>query len=266
VTDREFKKEILGYFKKHGRTHLPWRQTTDPYKIMVSEIMLQQTQVDRVIPKYQVFLKAFPTAKKLALATNTEVLALWSGLGYNRRALNLKRAAEMVVGELKAKFPTTKDELDTLPGIGPYTAGAIAAFAYNSPEVFIETNIRAVYIHYFFIDKTKVDDSELLPIIERTVDRTNPRQWYSALMDRGSALKKEFPNPSRRSKQHSVQTKFEGSVRQVRGAILKLLLEKKKVTLVEIKKLFDDERYKSAIASMMAEGMIKKEGKYFFLS
>jgi A/G-specific adenine glycosylase len=265
VTDKEFQKEIYRYFKKHGRLHLPWRGETDPYKILVSEIMLQQTQAGRVVPKYEAFIKRWDSAKKLAKAPNSDVLSLWSGLGYNRRALNLKRAAEAVETQFKGVFPKTKEGILALPGVGPYTAGAILAFAFNQPEVMIETNIRSVYIHFYFPKKKKVDDKELLSIIERTMDRRNPRNWYAALMDYGAILKATNPNPSRRSKHHAKQSKFKGSLREVRGAVLKLLLKQKKVSEREVGALFDAERAEGALRGLTKDGLIKKVGNSYTL-
>ena len=266
VTDAEFKKQIYSYYKKHGRHDLPWRKTADPYRILVSEIMLQQTQVGRVIPKYQAFLKAFPTAKKLAQATNTEVLGLWRGLGYNRRAINLKRACEVITSLYKGVFPKTKVDLEELPGVGPYTAGAVSAFAYNLPEVCIETNIRAVYIHFFFPTQKKVDDAALLPIITRTLDTKNPRIWYWALMDYGAMLKSTRTNPGRKSKQHTTQSKFKGSVREVRGDILRTLLAKKKATRKQLQKEFEDERFLKAVNGLLKDSLIVKKGNSYTLA
>jgi A/G-specific adenine glycosylase len=264
-TDEKFIKGIYSFYEKHGRGNLPWRKTTDPYKIWLSEIMLQQTQVDRVVPKYEAFLKVFPTVTKLAKATNSEVLGLWSGLGYNRRALLGLRTAQAVVDTHKGVFPRTMAGLDALPGIGPYIAGAIMAFAYNQPEVLIETNIRTVYIHFYFPKKKVVDDAEILPIIERTLDTKNPREWYWALMDYGSDLKKKIPNPSRKSKHHTVQTTFKGSVREIRGDILRTLLSKKKATAKSLQKNFDTEKFERAIQGLLKEKIIQKKGKKFIL-
>jgi A/G-specific adenine glycosylase len=192
--------------------------------------MLQQTQSSRVIPKYKAFLEAFPNARALAESSVRDVLSLWQGLGYNRRALLLKRTAEAIVTKYKGRFPKTQDELVALPGIGPYTASALMAFAYNTPTVMIETNIRAVFIHFFFPKSKKVPDAKLLPLIEKYMDREKPREWYNALMDYGSMLKATVPNPSRKSKHHTKQSKFNGSMRQIRGAIIRLYTENPKMT------------------------------------
>lgn len=183
--------------------------------------MLQQTQTDRVVPKYEAFLAAFPTLAALAAADSVTVLQYWQGLGYNRRGLNLQRAAQEIMSRFSGQVPTAEQDLRSLPGIGPYTAAAIRAFAFNMPAVVIETNIRRAYLHHFFADQEGVPDKELLPVIDRTMDRKNPRQWYQALMDYGAYLGRTLPNPNRRSKHYSKQSKFEGSRRQLRGEIVR---------------------------------------------
>jgi A/G-specific adenine glycosylase len=170
MTPKRFQEKVWDFYRQSGRHSLPWRKTHDPYKILVSEMMLQQTQVDRVIPKYEAFLKRFPKVLDLAAAPLSDVLALWSGLGYNRRALFLKRIADVVTAEMKGKFPKDAESLRALPGVGPYTAAAVSTFAYNQSNVFIETNIRAAYLHEFFPDMQGVSDAQILPLITKTVD------------------------------------------------------------------------------------------------
>ncbi len=225
---RAFRKTVLDHHARHGRHSLPWRQTRDPYRIMVSEIMLQQTQVARVLSKYDEFLRAFPTAEALAQSSTAPLLAVWKGLGYNRRALNLKRAAEAIVRDHGGSFPRDAKALEALPGIGQSTRGAIMAFAFGIPTAFIETNIRAVYIHHFFKEaegKTAVHDRDLIPLIEESVLADDPRTWYYALMDYGVHLKATMPNPSRRSAHHVRQSPFKGSNRELRSQMLQLILE-----------------------------------------
>lgn len=221
---KKFQKTVWSYYRKHKRD-LPWRKTRDPYKILVSEIMLQQTQVPRVILKYGSFLKKFPTTKALAKAKVGDVLRQWQGLGYNRRALYLKRCAEEIEKNFKGKFPKDFKTLCTLPGVGPATAGDLMAFAWNMPVPVIETNVRSVFIHFFFQDKEKISDKDILPLIEKALDAKNPREWYWAVFDYGAELKKSG-NPSRKSAHHAKQSKFEGSHRQKRAVILKTILEK----------------------------------------
>lgn len=218
-----FRKAIYDYYRRHGRDDLPWRRTRDPYRILVSEYMLQQTQVPRVLEKYGPFIGRFPDFHSLAGAPLRDVLGMWSGLGYNRRALYLRRAAQRVIADFDGTLPSRIDELVTLPGVGRATAAAVAAFAFEAAHPFIETNIRTVFIHHFFRRRSRVSDEEILPLVERTLDRTNPRAWYYALMDYGSMIKKVHGNPSRRSVNPARQGAFEGSDRQARGLIVRVL-------------------------------------------
>jgi A/G-specific adenine glycosylase len=228
-----FQKTILDHYHANPRP-MPWRTTQDPYNILVSEIMLQQTQVERVKAKYAEFLSGFPTFKDLAAASLTDVLLIWQGLGYNRRAIALKRCAEEIVNRYGGQFPHKIDELESLPGIGPYTARAVAAFAFGIAEPFIETNIRTVFIHYFFQGRDKVNDREIMPLVAATLDRQNPREWYYALMDFGVLLKQLHPNPGRRSRHHAQQSRFEGSNRQLRSRLLRAVLANPGSTVTEL--------------------------------
>ena len=245
---------------------LPWRETADPYRIMVSEIMLQQTQVDRVTAKFVEFVGRFPDVAVLASSELADVLTVWQGLGYNRRALALKRAAEAIVAHFGGIVPATRKELESLPGIGPYTAGAILAFAYDRPAVFIETNIRSVFIHHFFHDRDRIHDRDLLPLVDMTMDRSRPRAWYNALMDYGVVLKREHPNPSRKSLHHLRQSAFEGSNRQQRSALLKMVLAHPGLSAdaVASRVTGAHENIARNLAQMEQEGLIvRKRGKYF---
>jgi A/G-specific adenine glycosylase len=226
---RKFQDLVYQNYMYNGRT-LPWRKSCDPYHVLVSEIMLQQTQVDRVISKYVEFISVFPCFDALAAASMQDILKVWQGMGYNRRALYLKRIADTVVDSCNGTLPRSPEELVKLPGIGKATAASIAAFAFNQPVIFIETNIRSVFIHYFFNDRSNIPDDELLPYLEKTLDRTNPRKWYNALMDLGTRLKAKHGNPSRRSKHYQVQSRFEGSRRQLRGKIIKALTRKQRLS------------------------------------
>ena len=247
-----FKKKVWGYYKKSGRHNLPWRHTRDPYKILISEVMLQQTQVDRVIPYYKKFLALFPTPRALAKATPADVLRAWQGLGYNRRALYLHRSAQLIRSSASYQLK--------LPGVGAYTRSAIRVFAWNKPEVMLETNIRTVFLHHFFPHSSEIHDREILAIIEKTMDTQNPREWYWALMDYGAHVKKTNPNPSRKSKHHTHQSPFRGSRREIRGKILKnlLLAPRPKKTIFE---LFPKERkneVEKVLVDLGREGFLRK--------
>jgi A/G-specific adenine glycosylase len=218
-----FQDKVYSYFQEHGRA-FPWRSTDDPYCILVSEIMLQQTQTERVAARYERFIERFPNFSTLAAAPLKEILSAWQGLGYNRRTLNLKKTAGLVLSTLQGRLPSDPKALMNLPGIGKTTACAICAFAFDMPTVFIETNIRTVFIHHFFSDRNGVTDSEIYPLVEKTLDRRAPRMWYYALMDYGVMLKKRFKNLGRRSAHYSKQSPFKGSDRQIRSLILKTLI------------------------------------------
>jgi A/G-specific adenine glycosylase len=220
---------------------MPWRDAPSAYNVVVSEVMLQQTQVPRVLQKYPQFLAVFPDFPTLAAARVVDLLAVWQGMGYNRRALYLQKLAQRVVAEYAGQLPPDPAALIKLPGIGPGTAGSIAAFAFNQPTVFIETNIRRVFIHHFFADIDGVRDAELLPLIDRELDHSNPRQWYYALMDYGAHLATTVPNPNRRSHHYTRQSQFEGSDRQIRGAIVRLLLEFPVLTAQDVVNRFPNE-------------------------
>lgn len=258
---------VLSYYQKEGRHNLPWRKTDNPYKILVSEMMLQQTQVDRVLPKYKAFLKAFPTVQKLADASLADVLTLWNGLGYNRRAKLLHNCAKEVVTTYGGTFPKSYDELIKLPGIGPYTAGAVSAFAFNLPVVMIETNIRTVFLYHFFKQKEDVHDDVILKLVAETLDTKKPREWYWALMDYGAYIKKEFGNQNSKSKHYTKQSTFLGSDRQIRGALLKVLITGKKAfTRKELHAqlaTFEDIRIDAQLENMIREALITHQrGRY----
>jgi A/G-specific adenine glycosylase len=227
--------------------------------------MLQQTQVERVIEKYKEFLAAFPDFFSLAKAPLAKVLRIWSGMGYNRRALSLKSLAQKVVDEHQGRLPSEQEKLLALPGIGTYTAGAITAFAFNKPVVFMDTNIRRVYIHEFFHDRGDVHDDEIVPLLEQTMDAGSPGKWYNALMDYGTMLKREQVNPNRRSAHYTKQSPFENSNRQVRGSILKMLVKEAPLTRAQIvtRTGMDPERVDKNIMQLVDEGFIKKKGRVY---
>ena len=261
-----FHMQIRGYYKQHRR-NFPWRETTDPYRILVSEVMLQQTQTSRVEGKYLQFLEAFPDVAALDAAELTSVLRIWKGLGYNRRALALKRIAQIVLRDFGGELPQSLEALLSMPGIGRATAGAILAFAFNEPVVFIETNIRRVFLHFFYPDQDAVSDREILPIVEQTLDRDDPRHWYYALMDYGAMLAKDGLNPNRRSTHYTRQARFIGSNRQIRGQILQLLLEASRFHEKELIEHIgvEAERVRTILAALVEEGFLMREKGELFL-
>ena len=206
---KKFKEVVWNYYSEHKRM-MPWRETSDPYHILVSEIMLQQTQVGRVLIMYPKFIKALPSFKHLVKAPLSRVLNVWQGMGYNRRAIALKKIAEKVMREYGGVLPRDVEILKTFSGIGKATAGSIGAFAFNMPTIFIETNIRRVFIYHFFPHKEKVSDEEILKYIATTVDTKNPREWYWALMDYGTHLGQVMKknNPNKKIKEYHLQSKF----------------------------------------------------------
>lgn len=258
----EFREAVLAHYREHGRD-LPWRRTRDPYAILVSEVMLQQTQVSRVVPKYEAFLRAFPTVEALASAPLADVLRVWSGLGYNRRAKALHAAARTIVARHGGAVPGSYEELRALPGIGHATAAQVLAFAFGVAVPYVETNIRAALIHWFFPERDRVSDRELLPLVEATLDRDDPRTWCYALMDYGAALKRAVPNPSRRSAHHVRQAAFAGSSREARGAVLKALALRGRATTARIAADagIDAERIARAVEALEREGLVVRDGR-----
>jgi len=237
---------------------------------MVSEIMLQQTGVTRVTSKYQEFLEVFPAIQTLATAKLSEVLIVWSGLGYNRRAKFLHQAAQTVVNQYHGKLPHTLKELVSLPGIGPNTAGAILTYAFNEPCIFIETNIRTAYIHHFFAEHPEVTDAQIAELLKQTLaietqqPEPNYREFYWALMDYGSYLKKEVGGLLHQSKAYSKQSVFEGSRRQIRGKILKLLALQP-LTAAQLADSIIDDRLEAVLVDLLQENLIEKAKGYYSL-
>lgn len=260
ATVRKFQEMIYRHYRIHGRK-LPWRMTQNPYYILVSEIMLQQTQVQRVMGKYEPFISAFPDFSSLAQASLRRVLREWQGLGYNRRAIALKQIAQRVTEEFHGKLPSSVETLITFPGIGEATAGSISAFAFHKPTVFIETNIRRVFIHSFFHDRTNIRDAEILPLVGQTLDTSHPREWYYALMDYGVILKQKQVNPNRRSAHYQKQSPFQGSNRQVRGMILKALTTESYLSEQEIAQKLQIrlEKIKNNLVQLEKEGFIERK-------
>lgn len=230
--------------------------------------MLQQTQVDRVAVKFVEFVETFPTFEVLAAAPFERVLHIWQGMGYNRRAKALKGIAQKVVNEFGGLIPRDVAILKTLPGIGAHTAASIAAYAFNEPAVFIETNIRTVYIHCFFEDDARVHDDDLYPLVEQTLYRNNPNRWYNALMDYGTALKDELGNVSRRSRHYVRQSPFEGSNRQIRSMIVKALLGERGCSPLAVARRIGKPRdvVKRNLEQLAREGLISQSGTCFTIA
>lgn len=263
MNSNEFIVLIWQHYADHARD-MPWRSNPEPYWVLVSEVMLQQTQVSRVTPKFEQFITRFPNIEQLAEASLSNVLSQWSGLGYNRRAKFLQLAAQQIVATHNRAVPDNQAALEALPGIGPNTAGAILAYAYNQPVVFIETNIRSVYLHHFFNGQIDVDDRDVRRLVAATLDHANPREWYWALMDYGSWLKQQTPNPSRASRHHSKQDQFEGSVRQLRSKILQKLLEGPQ-DIACLHASMKDARSKQVLKVLIDEGLVQMNKNFAYI-
>lgn len=267
---KEFQNKILSWSDENNFDHLPWRQTRDPYCVMVSEVMLQQTQIVRVLEKYDQWMKRFPTVQDLAQSSLREVLEVWQGLGYNRRGKFLHEAAKQIVSEYSSAISSDPDELMKLPGVGHYTSHAVACFASENCSPFLDTNIRRVYIYFFFIDQTEIDDKDVLEKIRECEPAQNKRGWYLALMDYGrEVLGKKKRNANSKSKHYSKQSKFEGSRRQARAAVVRELVKSssprtKDELLETIREEISDEysspvEFEKIILALHGEGMIRAE-------
>ena len=246
---------------------MPWRDNTDPYYVLVSEMMLQQTQVARVVPKFKEFVSAFPDISSLALTPLANVLILWNGLGYNRRAKFLHDAAKMIVNDFGGEVPLGAPELQSLPGIGANTAGAVRAYAFNQPALFIETNIRTVLLHHFFESMAGVTDKQLLTVLERVLDRKNPRQFYWATMDYGAWLKAHGFGQVHRARAYKKQTPLKGSRREMRGRILKALSAHDFLSNEDLQAAVQaDDRYELAVRSLVADGLVSASSSGYLLT
>lgn len=258
-----FQQALLPYYDAKRRD-LPWRHLSSNdaerfYQVLVSEFMLQQTQVSRVIEKYLSWLTRFPNMNTLAKASFLEVLGEWAGLGYSRRAKYLHDCAQSFSN---SKLPDSVEELTHFKGIGPNTAGAVLAYYKNIPTAFIETNIRTVLFHHFYQGKTDISDSDLSLLVKKLVDANNPRAWYWAMMDYGSDLKKSLRNISM-SKHYKKQSVFEGSNRQLRSRLLKYLLSGSCTTMEALSRV---EKKQFIIDSLVKDGLIVCKLGYVSLS
>jgi A/G-specific adenine glycosylase len=260
----EFRRVIYSRYGDAGRV-FPWRQNTGPWGVLVSEFMLQQTQTDRVIPYWERWMRLWPSPRDLAGASLEAVMREWSGLGYNRRARYIRDCAVTIAADHNGLVPETPEGLRGLPGIGPYTAGAVACFGYNYPAVFIETNIRAAALHFFFQGREGVKDGEIFPFLEAALDRENPRKWNWALMDYGAALKKLTANPNRRSAHYARQSPFEGSFRRLRGMVIKALAFQGPATAEDLARrtgMGEEDVYRAAESLEKDLMVAEKEGVY----
>lgn len=267
MTPGELREIIWDYYAKQRRD-LPWRQpdadgTYNPYHILVSELMLQQTQVPRVIPKYASFLAAFPTIDDLAEAPLSAVLTQWQGLGYNRRAKYLHEAAKQLA---TIHTDWSYEQLVACKGIGPNTAAAVSVYTYDTPLLFIETNVRSVLLHHLFPDHDSVRDRELLEALDELLDREHPREFYWALMDYGTFLKQTAGNAARRSHHYKKQSTFKGSNRQLRGMIIRKLAAGPVDVATLQKEAGGDVRLGAVLEGLIGEGLIVRKGTTYQLA
>lgn len=266
MTIRRFREIVWAHAEAHGRHALPWRAAkAGAYQVLVSELMLQQTQVDRVVPFYRAFLAQFPTVRMLAEAPLSDVLRAWQGLGYNRRAKMLHDAAKAIMRDHGGRVPRGVAALERLPGVGPYTARAVTAFAYNEDVIFIETNLRTAVIHHFFPDRERVSDAEVLAVLEKAFPNGQARDWYAALMDYGAHLKRSGIRVNSRSKGYVKQKAFCGSDREARGAVLKALTARPQSARTLSGLLGADRapQLRRALSALLAEGMVvRRTGSY----
>lgn len=268
LTDQQiaaFQESVWAYFRD-ARRIMPWRENPDPYYVLVSELMLQQTQVPRVIPKFESFIRRFPNIQTLTNANLSQILSEWNGLGYNRRAKFLHDSARAVVQNFGGKIPDSYEQLMSLPGVGPNTAGAILTYAFNQPVVFVETNVRTVYIHHFYHDQFDVTDKQIRELAEQTLDGENPREWFWALMDYGTYLKQTRPGRNSQSKHYKKQSPLVGSLREMRGRIIKTLLDTPLGDELLRKRVEADDRFAPAIDALIREGMVAKRNEKWCLT
>ena len=242
---------------------MPWRDDPSFYHVLVSELMLQQTQVSRVLVKFDEFMKPFPTIEALAKASLADVLRVWQGLGYNRRAKFLHEAAKYVVQHGQ---PTTIDGLVELPGVGRNTAGALMNYVYEIPTPFIETNIRTVFLNHFFEGEKSVSDAAIYELVDETMDREHPREWFWALMDYGAWLKSQGAGVLDLSTHYRKQAPLNGSVREVRGQIIAHLISRDYEIIELSDALNADERFEPAIEGLVRDGLISRSGTRIHLT
>ncbi len=269
ASEKEVFISSVHHLGRENRRVLPWRYLDDPYAVLVSEVMLQQTQVKRVLDYWPRWMSLFPTIDSLASAASSDVLEAWQGLGYNRRALALKRCADICSSDHGGELPLQYELLIELPGIGSATAAGVRAFAGDLPGVYLETNVRSVFLHSFFSQrKSPVADREIIPLIEQTCPDRDVRTWYYDLLDYGAFLKKAFPNPSRKSAGHTRQSAFEGSRRQKRAELVRLVLDEPGSTFDQLRSgleaLETDSGRNAPDVRLVSELVEELEGEGFF--
>ena len=212
-----------------------------------------------MVPFYEKWIRRFPDFASLTDAKFSEIYPYWQGLGYNRRGLNLQKAAQKAITEYQGKLPQDILLLEAFPGIGPYTARAVSIFAFNTPVACIETNIRRVFIHHFFEDKSSISDKQISKLAELALDKKRSREWHWALMDYGAYLKTQVPNPNRRAKNYTIQSKFDGSLRQIRGRVLRnLATGSKTARALKVRK--------TVLGALEKEGFIVYKNKQYSLA
>ncbi len=259
---RALRRRVWSYYRRHGRHDLPWRKTRNPYRVLVSEVMLQQTQVGRVVPAYRAFIRRFPTVQRLARAPLRDVLVLWQGLGYNRRARALHRTAQILVAKHHGRLPRTEQELCVLPGVGVYTARAILTFAFDLPTALVETNIRTVLLHELVGERRNVTDGELETLAAVVVHTRRPREWQWALMDYGAYLKAQGVRVNAQSKHYAKQSTFKNSTREVRGAIVRALVHSRYLSEKDLLHTVKaaPAHVRAQLAALQKEGLIRHNG------
>lgn len=265
----EFNLFLKKYYTEKKRI-LPWRENINSYHIFVSEFMLQQTQVSRVINYFNTFIEKFPTFNALSQAPQSAILESWSGLGYNRRAMYLHQGAKVITEEYKELIPSCVKTLKKIKGIGEYTASALITYSYNIPTIFVETNIRTVCFSIFeqYFNEEKISDKNLIKLIQQIIDRENPREWYYAMMDLGTELKKILPQfHLKKSSSYQKQSLFRGSIREIRGKIIKFLTKnnQQKVIRKEVELLCKDPRVDTCITNLIKEGLIEEYKNFLYL-
>lgn len=274
MTHQAFQKHVWDWYTKNRRS-LPWRpprlsssQTwcrNHAYEIFISEIMLQQTQVDRVIPFFEKFITELPDWEALATCPQPKLLKLWKGLGYNRRALNTKRAAQYILAHHDGILPKDLKELQKIPNVGVYTSAALMNFVHRTPTPLIETNVRTVFFHHFYPNQENISDEKIMKKVSATLHTENPREWMYALMDYGSHLRSEGVRITSKSKHYTKQKSFKGSKREIRGKILEILLDEPVLSPEILEQKITDEIKDNEnnpmhiIEDMIEEGFLEKK-------